>query len=62
MPVGDYTRQVVQKVMLSNSPKKLFIGGNSTMVWLVETLGIQWIYGIMFRKEYGLDNLRPTIY
>jgi 1-acylglycerone phosphate reductase len=59
MPVNEYAEQVVRKVIQRSPPTRIWCGGNSTMVWFVETLGMQWIYRRMFSKEYGLDKLRP---
>ncbi|KAH8660947.1 short-chain dehydrogenase/reductase-like protein [Tricladium varicosporioides] len=57
MPVTEYAEGVVGKVVKKNLPTRIWYGGNATMVWFVETLGIQWVYKRMFRKEYGLDRL-----
>lgn len=59
MPVHDYAEQVVKKVIQKSPPEKIWLGGNSTTVWLVEMLGLQWIYKGMFSKEYGLNKLTP---
>lgn len=57
MPVGEYTEQVIKKVIQRTPPHRIWVGGNSTLVWLIETLGLQWVYGIMFNREYGLNQL-----
>jgi len=57
MPVNEYAEQVVKKIIHKSPPERIWLGGSSTLVWLVETLGIQWVYRGMFSKEYGLDKL-----
>ncbi|KAH6674707.1 short-chain dehydrogenase/reductase-like protein [Halenospora varia] len=61
MPVKEYAEGVMEKVVKKNPPTRIWYGGNATMVWLIEALGIQWIYKGMFRKEYGLDRLGAGI-
>ena len=56
MPVGKYTSQVVAKVIERTPPTEIWLGGNATLAWAIEILGIQWMYRLMFRREYGLDR------
>ncbi|KAK0115719.1 NADPH-dependent 1-acyl dihydroxyacetone phosphate reductase [Cadophora gregata] len=56
MPVREHTTTVVEKVSQQHPPKQIWLGGNALLVWVIELLGLHWLYGFMFRKEYGLDK------
>lgn len=62
MPVGEYSQYVVQKVIQNAPPKQIWRGANASMIWFIDTFGLQWMYGVMFRKQYGLDTLKPSVY
>ncbi|PVH73287.1 short-chain dehydrogenase/reductase-like protein [Cadophora sp. DSE1049] len=50
MPVGEYSTQVVAKVSQPNPPNQIWLGGNAALAWAIELFGMQWVYGLMFRK------------
>jgi 1-acylglycerone phosphate reductase len=60
MSPSVYARQVVAKVVKSNPPEEIWCGSGATTIWLIETLGIRWVYNIYFARLFGMNDTAPS--
>ncbi len=60
MSPSVYARQVVAKVVKTNPPEEIWCGSGATTVWLIERLGVRWVYGIFFSRLFGLNGVAPS--
>jgi 1-acylglycerone phosphate reductase len=56
MEAAEYSRRVVDKVSRANPPEIVWEGAGWVSVWLVEFLGLQWVYPWLFARWHGLDK------
>lgn len=54
-----YAKRVVPKLIKSNPPNEIWCGTGAWTVWATETLGLRWLYPIVFSKMYGLNRAAP---
>ncbi len=54
MDAAKYSRYVVGRVTRESPPEIIWQGSGSWSVWLVELLGLQWVYPRYFRKQLAM--------
>lgn len=59
MKPHEYAEKVVSKVIRSNPPEEIWCGGGVSQIWIVERLGIRWVYDIVFSRMFGLNQSAP---
>ena len=56
-----YAKDVVAKVLKANPPEEIWCGSGATTIWIIEMLGIQWLYSIFFSRLFGLNMISPQM-
>lgn len=57
IPMEEYTKHVVGKVLQSSPPQRFFAGAGATLGWAIDKLNAGWIYKMFFWKPFGLGKL-----
>jgi hypothetical protein len=56
MDPATYAQTVVAKVIQADPPEIIWAGQSSTLVWLIELVGMQWFYVFSLSRKYGLNK------
>ena len=62
MDPNIYAKTVVTRIVKMNPPQKIWCGNGAFTVWIIEMLGIHWVYTMVFSRMYGLDSMAKFLF